>query len=375
MPRSARTPSSPTTTAGRARQTRRTVPRATSLATGRRPAPRPTPPPSGWWPYTAWPGPGRTTGWPPSSDHQVQALQQEQGDDGPAGAAPPPQPIVDEEKWGRWVSIQLGSVANIGQRDHDKVEPGVQDWVVHRSDEFGVPDWEPAGCFHMIRVSIDDHEPGVRSEPPEAGDGAWEQPAADNGYAVHWSDVAEGVPERTFVGAQQEALEQSRPQGEPFEAGQAKCIEPSQDRRPPASLPRARQGGRGQVRPVGRRAGGVLDVVPVVEEQPIVQPAVMTGGAAGVVGVPVQPAPRQPARVPHQVSGHKPRGVDHQHYRPEAEDEGHFHEDVPAQPRPPREAGVVSQVHFPPGGLRNAEDQGQVASELPVRRPRPKERP
>jgi hypothetical protein len=55
----------------------------------------------------------------------------------------------------------------------------------------------------------------------------------------------------------------------------------------------------------------VLDVVAVVEEQEVVQPAVVADRAARVLVVAVQPAQRQAGRIAGQVGREEESGVTH----------------------------------------------------------------
>jgi hypothetical protein len=108
------------------------------------------------------------------------------------------------------------------------------------------------------------------------------------------------------VRAQDEALQQPRTQHNPLQAVEAESLHPPERRRPVAGSRRCRAKLR---QPVPGNAGVrvMLDVIAVVEQERVVQRAVMAGRAAGMLVVAVQRAQRETAEVPRQVSCHEER--------------------------------------------------------------------
>ena len=153
-------------------------------------------------------------------------------------------------------------------------------------------------------------------------------------------------------------------------------VQPAQHRGPAARSAR-RVGLRGSRVQCVAGLGVVLDVVAVVEEQQVVQQAVVADRAAGVLVVAVQPAQAQAQRRSRagrpsgrsavcQASQRTPTGP-----APAATST----RSCRSRRQPPGDAGVVGQVPAAPDRLRDAEQHAQVEGEQRVQRPRAEERP
>src|SRR5688572_4912396 len=118
-----------------------------------------------------------------------------------------------------------------------------------------------------------------------------------------WRHFCEKTGQRLFMGAQHEAPQPSRAADEFLETVQAGMFEPPQHGRPRAGVRLPRLGRVWQRRPVPRRPRVVLAMVAVVEEEPIVKPAVVTDRAARVLETALQLAEPQPQQPAWQING------------------------------------------------------------------------
>ena len=98
----------------------------------------------------------------------------------------------------------------------------------------------------------------------------------------------------------------------------------------PAALQRITLRVARQRRPVLARSQVVLDVIPVVEKDEVVEPAVVTGGAAGVLEVSLKPTEPEPREVPGQVNRREELPVNRRQRRPERDNQGSFDSPGPA---------------------------------------------
>src|SRR6185295_1018079 len=87
---------------------------------------------------------------------------------------------------------------------------------------------------------------------------------------------------------------------QPFERGWNRRVDPAEHRRPPARTC-AGKWPAGQSRPMLARPQVMLDVVAVVEEQPVIEPAVVAGRPCRVLEVALQPAQAEAKRIAGHV--------------------------------------------------------------------------
>src|SRR5262249_60216035 len=119
--------------------------------------------------------------------------------------------------------------------------------------------------------------------------------------------------------------------------------EPAQHGRRAAG-PAAGPGRVGQQRPVQARPGVVLGVVAVVEEQEVIEGAVVADGAAArVLVVAVQGAQTQAEEVAGDVGGQEEPGVPGKQRTPQGQDQGRLDGGAAAPAPPPGDPGAGGQ--------------------------------
>jgi hypothetical protein len=121
----------------------------------------------------------------------------------------------------------------------------------------------------------------------------------------------------------------------------------------------------------------MLDVIPVVEHQEVIQPAVVTNSASRVFVVALQVTKPKPNNKPWQVNSQQKPWEKHQQRPPQrdhrAKVEWRRLQVTPSTP--PFHRAVMREVARSPERLREPEYQRQIAREAGVQRSRPEKRP
>src|SRR6185436_4766013 len=194
-------------------------------------------------------------------------------------------------------------------------------------------------------------------------EGAGEKAAAYDGDALGGASL-EQFAEGFFVFLKDEALQERRDQDQSLE-GAEDLFDPAEDSGPGT--------GAGvelfilrEIVPVSAGVGVMFEVVAVVEEEEIVESAVVTGGAAGVLKVPLEPAETEAGEVGGGVSGEEEFWGGCGEERPENEEGKGFDCERCGDFEFPFAIGVVGEVALTPEGLGEADDEGEVKGEEAV---------
>src|SRR5438876_360547 len=152
------------------------------------------------------------------------------------------------------------------------------------ADQFDLSIQERARRAKTFLARIKDSQFGARQEAFQNQGRARENTATDNADSPNVAQLRQEHLKGALVFLQDEPLKSFRAQDQFFQAIQTAVIQPA-EHGGPSTRSRAVASLGGQSRPVFGRAGVVLDVIAVVKEQPVVNPAVVAGGAAGVFEV------------------------------------------------------------------------------------------
>src|SRR5215218_8173259 len=118
----------------------------------------------------------------------------------------------------------------------------------------------------------------------------------------------------------------------------------------------------------------MLDVIAVIEEQPVVEPAVMAGRPADMLEASLKPAQAESKSIPRQVDAdeehrrHRGKSCPHRH------DNGDFDPDAPRPAEGAIDAAVMTKVPGAPQPLRYAEKRARVDRERAIQGARSEER-
>src|SRR5262245_51259690 len=119
----------------------------------------------------------------------------------------------------------------------------------------------------------------------------------------------------------------------------------------------------------------MFDVIPVVEEQKVVNASVVAGRAACVLEEPLKLTNRETDRHARQIDGHEEPRADNGDGYPQSRYERGVDEDVAARAKTVGQTGVMRQVPIAPQALRHAEQEGQIPGVDAVQQPLTEERP
>src|SRR5258706_1520330 len=136
------------------------------------------------------------------------------------------------------------------------------------------------------------------------------------------------------MGVQHESLQQRRTADQFLETVQAGELEPAQDSGPPAYVRLGRFPRVRQRCPVSRRPGVMFDVIAVIEEEPIVKPAVVAHRATRMLEAAVQFAETEADEPAGKINGQQEPGRERRQAGPKQKYQRALSDPIAAQRRP-----------------------------------------
>src|SRR6266567_962067 len=132
-----------------------------------------------------------------------------------------------------------------------------------------------------------------------------------------------------------------------------------------------------QLSPIHRRSCVMLDVIPIVEQQEVIQPAVVTDRTSRVFVVALQMTKPEPDEKTRQVNGHHKAWSKDEQRSPQSDRCAKVERrELQVMPlAPPLDRKMMRQVPRSPERLWKAKQKREVAREAGVQRSRPEKRP
>jgi hypothetical protein len=271
------------------------------------------------------------------------------------------------------MEVNPTAISHKRERNYDQVHVRHRRTVIVRVPEFHFILKKGLSGLNIRETGVDDGKTGVRKQSLEDQSGSRKNTATDNAHVVDFREFPQELAKGTLMAMEDQAFEGRGAKNDALQGIEAEPFEPSKNRGPAAGtgvlpgLPR-------EVPPMLRRTCVVFDMVAVIEEEPIVEPAVMAHGSAGVFVVTLQRAERQSQQVTRQIDLDEEAWCINEQESPHSSNEERLAKELAGKPKPPWNAGMMRQMPVTPESLREPKQQAQADREKKVPDPLPEER-